>query len=67
MELTKEELSAGRRRLFQLIIGNARKKYLRAHEAVKVNPVSTKMPGIVRKAPVASFFDMAQDSFNFRN
>lgn len=67
MVATKSELSVGRRRLFQLIIERARIRYLRMQNS------GVFVAGVVaRDAPqkagtVTKFFDMAQDSFNFRH
>lgn len=66
MELTKEELSAGRKRLFKMIIGRARAAHKAARAATYVTAAS-QSASISKNAPRPGFLDLGQDSFKFAN
>ena len=63
MELTKQELSDGRKRLFQMIMSRARDAHAARREAGYLARVSAKQP----PAAGISFLDLGQDSFKFAN
>lgn len=63
MEATKEELSEGRKRLFQMIMRHARDAHAARREASYLARTPIKQP----PATGVSFLDLGQDSFKFAN
>lgn len=63
MEATKEELSEGRKRLFTMIMSQARAAYRARQDAALLARSAAK----VTASGGVSFLDLGQDSFKFAN